>query len=142
MYVYMYVFMCICIYVYMYVCTYVYMYICIYVYNYVHIYVYMCICTSVCMYVCIYVYVHMCICMGKERGEARVKKKLPKDMNFYERSHVTHRFWLIRGRCMHHFIILSHIPSNIRNRRRKNSKSQTLRIHCCNATQQCFPFVA
>ena len=40
-YIYIYVYMYICIYVYMYICIYVYMYICIYVYMYICIYVYM-----------------------------------------------------------------------------------------------------
>ena len=68
-YIYIYVYMYICIYVYMYICIYVYMYICIYVYMYICIYVYMYICIYVYMYICIYVYMYMhiyiyiCICM-------------------------------------------------------------------------------
>ncbi len=52
-YVYMYIYMYICIYVFMYLCIYIYiyMYICIYVYVYIYTYIYI----YVNMYICIYV---------------------------------------------------------------------------------------
>ena len=65
-YVYMcicvYVYMCICIYVYMYICIYVYVYICIYVYMYMYIHVYIYICIYVYIYVYIYIYIYVCVC--------------------------------------------------------------------------------
>ena len=60
-YIYVYVYMCICVYVYMSICLYVYMYICIYVYMYICIYVYMYICLYVYMYICLYVYMSICL---------------------------------------------------------------------------------
>ena len=53
-YIYVYVYVYICIYVYMYMC------ICVYVYMCICVYVYMCICVYV--YVYVYVYVHINIC--------------------------------------------------------------------------------
>ena len=55
LYIYIYI---ICIYVY--IC--VYMYICIHVYMYICIYVYMYICIYVYMYICIYLYIYVYIC--------------------------------------------------------------------------------
>ena len=60
-YVYVYIYMYICIYVYTYIYIYVYMYICIYVYMYICVYIYMYICIYVYMYICIYVYMYICI---------------------------------------------------------------------------------
>ena len=67
-YMYIYIYMCICTYVYMYFCIYVYMNICIKVYMCIckYVYVYMCIhaCIYIYMYIyiCIYVNVYMQIC--------------------------------------------------------------------------------
>ena len=63
MYICIYVQMYICIYVYLYRCTYVHMYICIYVHMYICIYVYMYICIYVHMYICIYVHMYICMCI-------------------------------------------------------------------------------
>ena len=61
-YIYIYVYIYICIYVYMYICIYVYLYICIFVYLYkcLFIYLYMYICKYVSMYICMYVNMYIC----------------------------------------------------------------------------------
>ena len=56
MYICMYMYVYIYVYVYMYICIYVYMYICIYVYMYMYIYINY-------IYICIYVYVYIYVCM-------------------------------------------------------------------------------
>ena len=56
MYIYLYVYISICIYLYMYICIYIYMYIYLYVYISICVYVYISICVYV--YIFIYIYVH------------------------------------------------------------------------------------
>ena len=74
-YIYVYVYMYICIYVYMYICIYVYMYICIYVY----------------MYICIYVYMYMLSTQLRKDN-----KELRKDQNCTQLENLSYIYILCR----------------------------------------------
>ena len=59
MYIYVCVYMYICVCVYIYICMYVYMCVCMCRYMFIYIYI----CVYICVCVCIYIYVYICMCV-------------------------------------------------------------------------------